>query len=165
MKIEVNYEGLISAMILKYGQVDPLDLSLIIDDMRSKHGIIPMESFSRFAYYDLTRYVEELKNGVIRLKESYSLNDCIDYGDDGDILLKDFFESKMNDFIKMYFAKFDYNKIKERKENLLRKDKVTRYANVLLLSSDSEHLKLLKTYGFKKINHFKSLLKDDKYFK
>jgi hypothetical protein len=164
MKIEVNYEGLISAMLLKYGQVDPLDLSLIIDDMRSKYGIIHMESFSKYSYNNLAPYVEELKNGVIRLRTPYSLNDCINY-DLEDVLLKDFLESKMSDFIKMYFDKLDYNKIKERKESLLRKDKVTKHANVLLLSSDDEHLKLLQTYGFKKINQFKSLLKADKYFK
>jgi hypothetical protein len=162
--MKISYEELISAMILEYGQVDPLDLSLIIADMRSKHGIIHIESFCKYSYENLDPYIDVLKNGTIRLKNYYSLDKTINYNNEK-ILLKDFLNSKISDFVRMYFNRFDYEIIKERKANLYQKTKVTTKANVLLLSDDDEHLYILKDYGFKKINHFKSLIRANEYFK
>jgi hypothetical protein len=162
--MEINYEELISAMILKYGQIDPLDLSLIIDDMKSKYGIEFNESFSQYSYVNIRNYINVLPNGVIKLSDEYNLNDYIDY-DTKDISLECFLNKKVGDFVRNYFNTLDYNKIKERKEKLFQKEKVTNNANVLLLSDKKEDYDILKNYGFKKINHFMSIIKADDYFK
>jgi hypothetical protein len=171
----ITYEELIAAMMLKKGKTDLLELSLIIDDIRKDYGYVYIDYFNEYSYEKLLPYIEVLKDNSIILNPKYNLDDYIN----DDLTLRKFFEHKSKD-LSFYFDELDIlnwidnckyssvdQEIQAKKEFMLKKDKVTKNANVLLISThpNNSDYELLESYGFKKINTFKSIIVADKYFK
>jgi hypothetical protein len=156
--MKIKYEELIASMLLEYGCADPLDISLIMNDLKDNYNV---EIINNQSLKDIDSYIYEDEFGVIYL-ENYPF--IFEVNTVYSRLVKDNLSSVISDFTKNYFSKLDEHKLRISKKNLLQKEKVTENAHVLVVSDKIDDVEILKSYGFKNINYFKSPYRALTYF-
>lgn len=151
---------LILGALLKFEKVTILDLE-ILSRMLNDLGIsVDLSSKMRFICYT-GRFLSIKNDDTVTLAKDRSLSDIIEDGES--------IEEKFRKLcgIESFFDNFDRDEYERLKNDILEKEKnrfLTR-SIVLLISTENEDLNALKRYGFKRIDHFKSVITASEYFK
>ena len=158
----IDFERVVAGALLKFGELDNLDISLILEDMRASNFKNILHVF-HYQYEYLYRYIKSFKDGRIVLNKETSLDDFIE---EKNCTVRERLEEVAGEVINNYFSKIDVEKFKKKKEELLlnQKENLLNEANVLLISDIEEDYDELKKYGFKNIDRFKSIVRADNYF-
>lgn len=158
---EVEFTSVVAAAILKFGKLDNVDISMILEDLRQSCLYV-------LEYPDLVgmarRFIEQEENGCITLKNNTSLDDFIE---DTNTTLRETLKKLVSDELRNYFERIDVKKFQKRKLEVLKneKEKLLKNANILLISDIEEEYQELVKYGFSHIDYFKSIIRADRYFK
>lgn len=160
MRKEVEFKSVVAAAILKFGKLDNVDISMILEDLE-RLSIDVTECY----YLEETRkFIEIRKDGFLTLKDTITLDEFID---ESDITVKAELQKVVTEEARKYFDGIDVEEFKRRKLELLKvgKEKLLKKANILLISDIEEEYEELVKYGFSHIDHFKSIIRADRYFK
>lgn len=177
------YEKVLAGAFLKFEKLDNMDIHLLCKDILSKLNNDNYWCYSS-SLPNIWRFIKKETSGTLNLRDEFTLDSIIDYEylleDKNDceknieqyyyegITLKQIFERFCDeDIIKKHFDDLDVNKYYEEKEKFLKKQKeeILNNANVLLISDDDEEYNNIKSFGFKKVDWFKSSVVADNYFK
>lgn len=155
------FDQLIAGALSKLESIDNVDFSLLVEDYKKKNNN-PTFVWSYDAGKGLSDYIEIHKDGIIKLKESLTL----DFIGIDNCTVKDKLKEIAKDDVNNYFNNFDVEEFKKEKEKriLENKEKVLNNANVLLISDIQEDYDELVKYGFKNVDYFKSIVRADEYF-
>ena len=173
------YDNIIAGALLKLGKVDVIDEYLIVSELLPKLG--EDKYACRGGMVDIWRFLQEKDNCLV-LRDNFTFDSVIDwdyvknssfcwytmkdYYVEGNTL-KELFERFAGTEIMEYINNFNADDFYQKKEEFLEKQKtlLLQDANVLLLSEVGKEYEQLQSYGFKKIDRFKSIIRADKYFK
>lgn len=160
-KDKISYEQLYAGALLKFDNIDNVDLSLLVKDFEEKtnKNISGLWEIVK----NIGKYSKCAKNGTISLRDEYTLDYFIE--EEG-CTLREKLIKVCGDVVKNYFDNIDIENYKQTKEELLKesKDKTINNANILLISDIQEDYDALIEYGFKNIDYFKSIVRADEYF-
>lgn len=158
---EICYEQIIAGLLLKFESIDNVDFSLIIEDFEEKTGVKVRGLW--YVVDNIGKYTNCEKDGTISLKDCTTLDYFIE---DENQTLREKFEHAAGNTVMEYFASLDVEIYREEKEKTLKdnKEKVLNEANVLLISDIQDDYDELINYGFKNVDHFKSIIRADAYF-
>lgn len=158
----IDYLLFIKRALIEFGELDVLDIKLLIEDYQSRPDHIKLKNLVQ-----LNRYLE-LKDYMI-LYEDRSIKFMEGYGPDsktGNITIRNKIISKTPEMVNDYFSSLDKKtfKLKKQEAETAIVSKAAEDCNVLLLSDDEEDLEQLRAVGFTHIDQFTSLTEADWYF-
>lgn len=128
----IKYESFIAGALLKFAEIDNVDFSLLIEDFK-KETKVKLSGPWWYSQNNLSTYIENLKNGTIKLREEKSLDYFIK---EEKCTLRDKLLVIAGNSVNNYFSSLDIEKYKQEKKRVLleNKNKVLSTANVLLIS-------------------------------
>lgn len=157
----INFEQIIAGSLLKFKKLDNVDIHLIIEDLTK---INTFDIYSSYNGFDqLGEYIYMYRNGCITLRDNITLSDWIEANN---CTIKEKFKKFIDVDLEKFFADFDIEQFKIRKEQFLKEQKelVLKESNVLLISDIQEDYDELVKYGFQNVDYFKSIIRADRYF-
>ena len=160
-KTIIKFEQIIAGALPLFEKLDNVDISLLLEDFSLISGV----SVERIGFlFDLHGYINENhKDGSISLSDYTPLDYFIK---EENRTVREKYLEVAGPLVTEYFDKFDIELYKERKEQLIEKQKASllKEGNILLISDNEEDYHELVSYGFQNIDYFKSIIRADKYF-
>ena len=157
-KKTIDYQAFMAGALLFFDMIDPLDLSLLLEDFQKKAKITVTGSWDNMRI-DLIKFITTDER--IRIKLKSPLNSFIE--NDNCTLEEKLYQIAGLETIN-YFKNLDRDSFYKLKEQARNKDNVLNNSNVLLITDNEEEYNKLVRYGFKNIHWFKSLVRADKYY-
>ena len=161
-KKTIDYEQFVAGAIEKFGSIDGVDFSLLVEDFTKKLNV-SLEGVWYHSRNNLTKYLETEDNGTIHLKDGLALNSILK-GQDC-VLMEKLLEIAGEEVID-YFDNLDIRAYLSAKEKGLSeyKARLLMAARVLLISDYQEDYDALIKYGFRDVDYFKSIIRANRYF-
>lgn len=155
----ISFISVVAASLLKFGELDTVDISLLLEDLEKEFDYISHSCF----LYDIRHYVIFRKDGWITLRPGITLESVIPENNSS---VRDELKKLVDDATLEYFNQLDVEKFRERKEVFLKdqKEKILKKAHVLLITDNEEEYQEMMKYGFTYVDYFKSIVRADRYF-
>lgn len=159
MNKKVRFKSVIAASLLKFEELDNVDISLLLEDLE-KEGY-----YVSYRYYleDVSKYAMIREDGRITLRPEISLESIIS---ENGSRIKDELKKVVDSDTLKYFNQLDVEQFRKRKEIFLKsqREKILKNGHVLLITDSEEEYEEMIKYGFSHIDYFKSIVRADRYF-
>lgn len=157
-KKEVSFEQVIAGALLKFRNLDVVDINLIMEKLSSA-GFEVLDN-CEYSFPSIENYIKIYENGRIELRKGLIISQSIKAVS---TTIGELFQSIMGIDLIDFFDNLNLLSFKDEKQNRLLKEKATILSDgkVLVLSGDRNYFEQLKKYGFRNVKSYESFIKAD----
>lgn len=160
---DIPFEQFIIGALLKFDELDNVDISMLISDFERVKGIRVRNEMNIKNGKDMKKYSKVSSDGVIHFTSGYPFDILVERN----YIRKKILPNLAGEIVSDYFQHFkveDFQKVK--KEKILdSKETLLNNLNILLISDTTFDYDSLLEYGFHHIDYFRSIVRASKYFK